>query len=103
MSGLLSRLMATVIGVSARTSAATAAGPCPQKRLTEECRIQIVPRAAATSGSIICQVPYPKTRQDRPITISTKGGLSTVMKFPASSEPKNQAFQLCVPLNTAAL
>jgi hypothetical protein len=71
--------------------------------LTDACRIQIVPRAEATSGSIICQVPYPKTRQASPITISTTGGLSTVRKFPASSDPKNHAFQLCVPLSTAAL
>ena len=37
------------------------------------------------------------------MTISASGGLSTVRKFPASREPKNQAFQLSVPLSTAAL
>lgn len=98
MSGLLSRLIATVIGVSARTSAASAAAACPNTRFTEACRIQMVPRAAATSGSIICQVPKPKMRHDSPMTISANGGLSTVRKLPASSDPKNQAFQLCVPL-----
>lgn len=98
MSGLLSRLIATVIGVSARTSAAIAAAACPNTRFTEVCRIQIVPRAAATSGSIICQVPKPRIRHDSPMIISANGGLSTVRKFPASSDPKNQAFQLCVPL-----
>ncbi len=95
--------MATVIGVRARTRAATAAAACPNTRFTDECRIQIVPSADATIGAIICQVPYPKTRHDRPMTISASGGLSTVRKFPASSEPKNHAFQLCVPLSTAAL
>lgn len=100
---MLSRLMATVMGVRASTSAATAAAPWPQTRFTEECRIQRVPSAEAISGAIICQVPKPRIRQDSPITISTKGGLSTVRKFPASNEPKNQAFQLCVPLSTAAL
>ncbi len=103
VSGLLSRLMATVIGVSASTSAATAAAPWPHTRLTETCRIQIVASAATISGSIICQVPYPRRRHDRPMTIRAKGGLSTVRKFPASSEPKNHAFQLSVPLSTAAL
>ncbi len=98
MSGLLSRLMATVMGVRARTSAAIAAAAWPKYRFTEVCRIQIVPSAAATSGSIICQVPKPRIRHDRPITIREKGGLSTVRKLPASSEPKNQAFQFCVPL-----
>jgi hypothetical protein len=29
-------------------------------------------------------------------------GLSTVIAFPASSDPKNIAFQLCVPAWTAA-
>ncbi len=57
MSGLLSRLMATVIGVRASTSAAIAAAPWPHTRFTEECRIQIVASAARSSGSIICQVP----------------------------------------------
>ena len=37
----------------------------------------------------------PKRRTDRPRTIVESGGLSTVMKLPASSEPKNQALQLC--------
>lgn len=63
----------------------------------------MVASATRIIGSIICQVPKPRTRQDRPITISASGGLSTVMKLPASSEPKNHAFQLCVPLNTAEL
>ncbi len=103
VSGLLSRLIATVIGVRARTSAATAAAACPNTRFTDECRIQTVPSAAAIIGAIICQVPYPKIRHDSPMTISANGGLSTVRKLPASNEPKNQAFQLWVPLSTAAL
>lgn len=37
------------------------------------------------------------------MTIRAKGGLWTVRKFPASSEPKDHAFQLSVPLSTAAL
>ncbi len=53
-------------------------------------------------GSSICQVPKPKIRQDASITHSANGGLSTVMKFPVSSEPKNIDDQLLVPLSTAA-
>ena len=33
---------------------------------------------------------------------SESGGLSTVMKLPGSSEPKNQAFQLSLPARAAA-
>ena len=36
------------------------------------------------------------------MTHSDAGGLSTVMKLPGSSEPKRKAFQLSVPLLTAA-
>ena len=49
--------MATVTGVRARTRAATAAAACPYTRFTEECRIQMVARAATIIGAIICQVP----------------------------------------------
>ena len=36
------------------------------------------------------------------MTHSDAGGLSTVMKFEESSEPKNHAFQLSLPACTAA-
>ena len=36
------------------------------------------------------------------MTHSEAGGLSTVMKFEASNEPKKNAFQLLVPAWTAA-
>ena len=41
-------------------------------------------------------------RADSAISHSAAGGLSTVMKFAASDEPKKRAFQLCVPACTAA-
>ena len=44
----------------------------------------------------------PKIRADSAITHSDAGGLSTVMKFDESSEPKKNAFQLFVPAWTAA-
>lgn len=34
--------------------------------------------------------------------ISSTRGFATVTKLPAFSDPKNQAFQLSVPLSTAA-
>ena len=39
---------------------------------------------------------------DSPISHSDSGGLSTVMKLPGSSEPKNHAFQLTLPALAAA-
>ncbi len=48
------------------------------------------------------QVLKPKILPDSPITHSAAGVLSTVMKLDASSEPKNQAFQLVEPACTAA-
>jgi hypothetical protein len=44
----------------------------------------------------------PKIRPDSAITHSDAGGLSTVMKFDGSSDPKKNAFQLLVPAWTAA-
>ena len=44
----------------------------------------------------------PKIRAEISMTHSAAGGLSTVMKFDASEEPKKKAFQLLVPACTAA-
>ena len=44
----------------------------------------------------------PKRRAESSITQSDAGGLSTVMRFPGSSEPKKNTFQLAVPACTAA-
>jgi len=44
----------------------------------------------------------PNMRAETAITHSEAGGLSTVMEFPASEEPKNKAFQLVEPACTAA-
>lgn len=97
-SGLVSRVMATVIGVSVRASAETVAATAPKSRLTSRYSSATEPVPTATIGSVNCQVPYPKTRADRPITHRANGGLSTVMKLPASRAPKKNAFQLLVPL-----
>ncbi len=44
----------------------------------------------------------PKIRAEISITHSDAGGLSTVMAFEASKEPKKKAFQLWVPAWAAA-
>jgi hypothetical protein len=44
----------------------------------------------------------PKIRAETSITQREAGGLSTVMKFDASEDPKKNAFQLFVPAWTAA-
>ena len=44
----------------------------------------------------------PKMRAEISITHREAGGLSTVMKFEESDEPKKKAFQLLVPAWTAA-
>ena len=48
------------------------------------------------------QLEKPKIRPESSMTHRAAGGLSTVMKEPGSSEPKKNAFQLSVPLFTAA-
>ena len=48
------------------------------------------------------QLEKPKILPESSITHSAAGGLSTVMNDPGSSEPKKNAFQLSVPLFTAA-
>ena len=44
----------------------------------------------------------PNTRAESSITQSDTGGLSTVMKFEESEDPKKNASQLLVPACTAA-
>lgn len=48
----------------------------------------------STWGARIAQELRPKTRTDRAIGQSVAGGLSTVIAFAESSEPKKKAFQL---------
>ncbi len=57
---------------------------------------------SSASGRSMLQPLKPKILPDKAITHSDAGGLSTVMKFDESNEPKNIAFQLRVPAWTAA-
>ncbi len=58
--------------------------------------------AISTCGARIAQECRPKIRTDRAIGHRVAGGLSTVMAFAESSEPKKNAFQLWLPAWTAA-
>ena len=102
VSGLLSRLIATVIGVSVITSAATRPATGPKTRRTMAYRTPAAATPMTTSGSRRLHVENPNTRADSSMTHSAIGGLSTVMNDAESSEPKKNAFQLWVPLLTAA-
>ena len=57
---------------------------------------------ASAWGTRMLQAFTPKRRAEMPITQSDTGGLSTVMEFDASDDPKKNAFQLLVPAWTAA-
>ncbi len=57
---------------------------------------------AIASGRRMLQELSPKRRTDSPMSIVPSGGLSTVMKLAESSDPKNQADQLCEPASAAA-
>ena len=77
------------------------AGP-PNVRRTVAMRIATVAMPISASGSRIAAELSPNSRTESPITIVARGGLSTVMKFAESIEPKNQADQLCEPASAAA-
>jgi hypothetical protein len=53
-------------------------------------------------GARTVKLENPKGRANATPTQSAAGGLSTVMMFPASSEPNSQALVLWVPAWTAA-
>ncbi len=56
-SGLVSRVMATVIGVRVRTIAEIVPATAPKSRFTWRYRRATEPVPAATIGSVNCQVP----------------------------------------------
>ena len=58
-------------------------------------------RPSSASGRRMLHELSPNSRTERPISIVASGGLSTVMKFAGSSEPKNQADQLCEAASAA--
>ena len=99
---MLNRKMRTAAGVSAMTTAAIDPATGPKERRTTAKRTATVATPASASGTRMLQELRPKSRTERPMSIVARGGLSTVMKFAASKEPKNQADQLCDAARAAA-
>ena len=100
-SGLLKRNISAATGVSASTAPASSPAPAPNQRLTAREQADGGTPSSACGTSML-ELEKPKMRPDSAITHSEAGGLSTVMKFDESSEPKKNAFQLFVPACTAA-
>src|SRR5436309_1363134 len=92
-SGLLYLNISTATGVSAATSAAIRPATGPAARFTMTKSSPTVATPSRASGSSRLQELTPKMRPDSSISQSDAGGLSTVMKFPASNDPKKKAFQ----------
>ena len=110
VSGLSSRSIATTTGVRVRASAAIRpAAYAPRSpvspatlRRTAAYTTATAATPSAACGSSRLQLLNPKIRAEIPIAQNANGGLSTVMNDAESNEPKKNAFQLSVPLSTAA-
>src|SRR4051812_17385712 len=102
MSGWLLRATATDTGVSAMASAAISPAARPNTSWTVRYSTATVATPASASGSNSAQVPKPNVRASSACAQNASGGLSTVMHEWVSSEPKKNAFQLCVALYTEA-
>ena len=101
-SGLLKRNIRTATGVRASTAPLSRPAAAPKWRLTVAWTTPTVATPISTSGSRMAKELRPKMRTDRDITHRAAGGLSTVMEFPASEEPKRNASQLWLPACTSA-
>jgi len=101
-SGLLTRPTAIATGETASSAAAAmpAAGPSTRRTVAYSSATEVIAQSA--SGSSMLSDEKPNMRADRPMSQSDSGGLSTVMKLPGSSEPKNHAVQLSLADFTAA-
>src|SRR5207249_8099814 len=102
LSGRLSRLTATVMGVTASTSAAISPAVFPNTRLTPKYNTTTDAIPAIAPGSRIEKLEKPNAFA-KPLAIQrATGGLSTVMKPAGSYDAKKKLCQLCVMLRTAA-
>ncbi len=99
---MLKRNISAATGVSANTAIVISPAAAPNRRRTAAYSTPAVATPINTCGARIAHELRPKIRTDRAIGQSVAGGLSTVMAFAASSEPKKNAFQLWLPACTAA-
>ena len=101
-SGLLNLNINAATGVNAMAVAATSPAPADAQRRTVAYRTATAATPSRAWGTRMLHEERPKMRADISITQRAAGGLSTVMKFDESDEPKKNAFQLLVPACTAA-
>ena len=94
--------MSVATGVSASTAPAINPAPGPLLRLTVKYSTATAATPIKACGSNMVNALNPNSLPDNAITHMAAGGLSTVMAFPASSEPNSQAFQSWVPACAAA-
>ena len=90
---MLKRNMSTATGVSAMTRPAITAATDPNDRRTVTKRRATVATPRSASGRRMAHEFRPRRRTESPMSQIASGGLSMVMKLPASSEPKKSAPQ----------
>ena len=90
------------IGVNAKTSPASKPAACPNQRFTVAYNNATAATPMRACGTRMLHALSPKSRTLRLITHIEAGGLSTVMAFDESNEPKKNAFQLFAPACAAA-
>lgn len=96
------RNIGAATGVSARTAPASSAAQAGNLRRTAACTTPTVATPISACGTRTLHGFTPNTRAASAIGRGAAGGLSTVMAFAASDEPKKNAFQLAAPAWTAA-
>src|SRR4029453_9589333 len=101
-SGLLNRNISTATGVRASTAPATRPARAPNWRLARPYRTPTLATPMTTCGKRIANEFRPKILTDSAMTHSDAGGLSTVIEFAPSKEPKKKATQFEEPAWAAA-
>ncbi len=100
---MLNRNINTATGVNANTAPDNSAAAGENQRRTVAYSTPTAATPSSACGTSTLHGFRPKMRTEMSITHSDAGGLSTVMKFEASEEPKNNAVQLDDPAWTAAV
>ncbi len=102
-SGLSNRNISVATGVSASTAPAISPATAePEVRRTVACSSPTEATPMRACGTRMLHDDSPKTRTERAMTHSAMGGLSTVIEFAASEDPKKNAFQDADPAWAAA-
>ncbi len=99
---MLKRKIRVATGVRAVTAPASSPAAGPNHRRTVAYSSATVATPIRAWGTSRLQELTPNRRADRPMTHRAAGGLSTVMKFEASEDPKKNAFQLTLAAWAAA-